>query len=395
MNYFHQVVTVTLWEYKRFFKPKNEVLGVVIMLFVSAIFYFGTRYAMLEPDEKPALHVFQDLDSQLIEKLSPGFELKRIPPKDESLVLEEIALQKEGLLLLRNDQGFILHAYKKNKDVIKGLRTVLDDYSRNTAVDSLGLSKANLDYLLSPAPMVESYFYSDNSKSRVLLAIFFAVLMLLAVFLSFAYQFTAITGEKQLRITEQIVSAIKPQVWMDGKIFGITLTGISSMVIYSLLGIIGGALYFQFTGLPVSAILDYLYLPSILLYLPFAITGVLIWNAILAAVASAITDPNNSGKSSLMMLPVLFVFTSFLVVRNPDNSMAVFLSWFPLTSAAAMPMRWAITEVGVWQLIGSFVLLVTTFYLLRKLAAKVFRVSILISGKEPTWAEIYRLSKET
>ena len=33
-------------------------------------------------------------------------------------------------------------------------------------------------------------------------------LMLLAVFLSFAYQFTAITGEKQLKITEQIVSAI-------------------------------------------------------------------------------------------------------------------------------------------------------------------------------------------
>jgi ABC-2 type transport system permease protein len=42
---------------------------------------------------------------------------------------------------------------------------------------------------------------------------------------------------------------------------------------------------------------------------------------------------------------------------------------------------------------GSFVLLMLTFYLLRKLAAKIFRVSILMSGKEPSWNEIFRLVK--
>jgi ABC-2 type transport system permease protein len=182
---------------------------------------------------------------------------------------------------------------------------------------------------------------------------------------------------------------------MDGKIFGITLTGISSMFTYSLLGIIGGILFFQFTGVPVSTILDYLYLPSILLFLPFALTGILIWNAIMAAIASVITDPNNSGKSALMFLPLLFVIASFLIIRDPDSGLAVFLSWFPLTSATSMPMRWAITEVGIWQLFGSFFILVATFYLLRKLAAKIFRVSILISGKEPSWSEIFKLSKES
>jgi len=167
------------------------------------------------------------------------------------------------------------------------------------------------------------------------------------------------------------------------------------MITYSLLSIIGGVLFFQFTGLPASVILEYLYLPSIALYLPFALIGVLIWNAILAAIASIITDPNNSGKSSLMMLPVVFVIASFLVTRDPDSGLSVFLSWFPLTSATAMPMRWAITEVGFWQLAGSFLLLVLTFYFLRKLAAKIFRVSILITGKEPTWGEVYKLSKQS
>jgi len=58
-----------------------------------------------------------------------------------------------------------------------------------------------------------------------------------------------------------------------------------------------------------------------------------------------------------------------------------------------MPMRWAVTEVEFWQPAGSFIVLMASFYWLRKLAAKVFRVSVLMSGKEPSWGEIFRLIK--
>jgi ABC-2 type transport system permease protein len=86
---------------------------------------------------------------------------------------------------------------------------------------------------------------------------------------------------------------------------------------------------------------------------------------------------------------------SFLVIRDPDNNMSLFLSWFPLTSATSMPMRWAVSEVEYWQLAGSFIVLAATFYSARKLAAKIFRVSILINGKEPSWSEIFKLLKES
>ena len=45
MNYFKQVITVTRWEFMRFFKPKNEALGIAIMLLISVISYFGGKYA--------------------------------------------------------------------------------------------------------------------------------------------------------------------------------------------------------------------------------------------------------------------------------------------------------------------------------------------------------------
>jgi len=394
MKYLKQVVTVTRWEFSRFFKPKNEAIGIVILLAVSVVFYFGGKYAFSEPEMKLEISVLNDMDYSLIQILKNDYIINRIPAEDKTKAIERLKNEKDGVLLENHGETFALFAYK-NTWAIKKLKTCLTEYHKQKEMQKVGLSPNELATVLSPASVVESFIYNDNSKNRLVLSWFFAGLMILAVFLSFAYQFTAITGEKQLKITELIVSAISPQLWMDGKIFGITLTGISSMLTYSVLSIIGGMLFFQFTGMPISGILDYLYLPSIIVYLPFAIAGILIWNAILAAIASIITDPNNSGKSSLMMLPIVFVLASFLVTRDPDSKFSIFLSWFPLTSATSMPMRRAITEVDSWQLAGSFFILVLTFYFLRKLAAKIFRVSILITGKEPTWNEVVRLLKQS
>lgn len=394
MKYIKQVITVTRWEYSRFFKPKNEAIGIVIMLVVSALFYFGGKYAFSDTDKVLEITVLKDVDYSLTEILKDDYKLNLIQTEYKAKFIEIIETEQNGVLLENNSGVFTLHAYK-NTPAIKKLKTYLTEYHKQIEMQKIGLNANQLSAVLSPAQVIESFHYTDNSRNRVVLSFFFAGLMILAVFLSFAYQFTSITGEKQLKITEQIVSAISPQVWMDGKIFGISLTGISSMLTYSVLSITGGMLYFQFTGMRVSGILDYLYLPSILLYVPFALAGILIWNAMLAAIASIITDPNNSGKSSLMMLPLVFVLASFLVTRDPDSRLSVFLSWFPLTSATSMPMRWALTEVGFWQLAGSFLVLAFTFYFLRKLAAKIFRVSILITGKEPTFGEVYRLSKQS
>ncbi len=394
MNYIKQIITVTRWEFGRFFKPKNEAIGIIVMLIVSAVFYLGSKYALSDKSPEIEIFVHNDTDGALTEFLKDDFAVQQLPPEQKERFISELSVEKKGVLLDKKEDAIGLYAYKNNRD-IKKLKSLIDVYHKQIEMQKLGLSSEQLASVLSSAPIEESFIYTDNSRNRVILAYFFAGLMIMAVFLSFAYQFTAITGEKQLKITEQIVSAISPQVWMDGKILGITLTGISSMLTYSLLSIVGGVLFFQFTGTPVSGILDFLYLPSIALYLPFALIGVLIWNAILAAIASVITDPNNSGKSSLMMLPLVFVIASFLVTRDPDSGLSIFLSWFPLTSATSMPMRWAITEVGIWQLTGSFMLLVLTFYFLRKIAAKIFRVSILMTGKEPSWSEVYRLIKMT
>ncbi|MGD8781752.1 MAG: hypothetical protein PVH88_22650 [Ignavibacteria bacterium] len=54
--------------------------------------------------------------------------------------------------------------------------------------------------------------------------------MLLGIFLGLAYQFVAITGEKQLRISEVVVAAISPQKWIDGKILGISFLSLAFLI---------------------------------------------------------------------------------------------------------------------------------------------------------------------
>jgi len=392
MSYLKQIITVTHWEFGRFFKPKNEAIGIIVLLIVSIVFYFGSKYALSDNSPEITIYIHNDTDGALYEVLKNDFNVQQLPSDQKHNFIRKLDVNKKWVLIDIKANAIGLYAYKSTRDV-KKLKSQIDVYHKQKEMQKLGLSPEQLATVLASAQLEESYIYTDNSKNRVILAYFFAGLMLMAVFLSFAYQFTAITGEKQLKITEQIVSAISPQVWMDGKILGITLTGISSMITYSVLSIIGGVIFLQFLGLPISSVLDYLYFPSIALYLPFALIGVLIWNALLAAIASVITDPNNSAKSSVMMLPIVFVITSFIVTRDPDSGLSLFLSWFPLTSATSMPMRWAITEVAIWQLTGSFILLALTFCFLRKLAAKVFRVSILMTGKEPSWKEVYNFLK--
>lgn len=393
MNYFKQVYTVTWWEFKRFYKLKNELIGIAVLLIFFVIGYFGGNFAVKGATEKQNITIPASADTQLAEILAQSYHLETVPDHQKDSLMEQISFQKEGMMLWEEEEGFRLFAYKEPGRLSK-LQDQLNDYSKLKKLQDKGLDIDDYEHITSPAPLETQYIYEAGRGQRRIVAFFFAGLMVMAVFQSFAYQFTAITGEKQLKITEQIISAIKPQVWMDGKILGITLTGISSMVTYLVLSILGGMLVFLFTGAAISRILDYVYLPALILYFLYTLMGILMWNSLLAAIASIITDPNNSGKSSLMMLPALFVLASLIVLSQPDNHVGIFLSWFPLTSATGMPMRWIATEVAWWELVGSFVVLTATFYLMRRLAATIFRVSILISGKEPSWSEIYKMIRE-
>ncbi len=393
MNYFKQLKTVAFWEYQRFYKLKNELIGIAVLIIMGLVGgSVGAGIQSYAEAEKDITITITDQESPELKKaLSEKFTVDIIDASQQDDFIEKIKQERKGLLLCSDGDIFMLHAYKEPRP-INDIQNVLDTYRQNLAIKEKGISTEQLDYVLEPAEFEKEYYREEEAQYRTVAAYVFVVLMIMAVFSSFAYQFTGITGEKQLKVTEMIVSAIKPKVWMDGKIVGITLTGLSSMLSYLVIAILGGIVIFILANISAASVLKYIHLPSIILFFLFTIMGILMWNAFMAAIASIITDPNNSGKSSIMFIPVAFVLNSFFVISYPESNLATFFSWFPLTSPSTMPILWSITDIALWQLAGSFIVLTATFYLLRTLAAKIFRVSILISGNEPSWGEVFRLA---
>jgi ABC-2 type transport system permease protein len=216
----------------------------------------------------------------------------------------------------------------------------------------------------------------------------FIGILLLAVFTSMAYIMTGIAGEKQLRVTESVVSAISPQAWIDGKVLGITgfaLASVAGSVAGGLIVAVGARVATGFT-LPAAAVR-----PGVILALSvFTLLGLLLWNSFFAAVASTMEDPNTSGRSSLLMLPALPVVMSIAILRDPDSLVSRILALCPLTSAPALPMRLVLSDPGLAEIGASVALLIGAIWLMRRLAGRIFEVGMLLYGKEPTLREIGR-----
>jgi ABC-2 type transport system permease protein len=88
----------------------------------------------------------------------------------------------------------------------------------------------------------------------------------------------------------------------------------------------------------------------------------------------------------MMFLPGIPVGLAFSMINNAEGAMMQFLSIFPLTSYAAMPLRMANTSVPMWQWLLSVSLLVLCMWWLKTAATRIFELGIRMYGKEPDWS---------
>jgi ABC-2 type transport system permease protein len=376
------ILTVASWEYNRFFKWKDVLKGLFWTTLVGALSFFGTQWLLSDSSEKVTVVVesygpFDPADFTLP-------DVTFIPATDDSV-------SSDGVLTVESVDRAVLDL-PGQRNWARDVKTLLSDLRTEAKREALGVSAesyADIGAGIEMEQRIESE--PTRSRSTKLIAGFSIFFVLMAVFLSFAYQFTAITGEKTLRITEQIVAAISPQSWMDGKILGISAIGITYVILYSLLSIGVTFVVFLFTGGSILAVLASLQPVLVVTFLLFALLGILMWNAFLAAVAATIDDPNSSQRSGLMMFPIVPVFFAGLALLNPDTGAVTFMSYFPITSYAVMPARMVLSSVPWWEPAISITLLAATAWFFRLLAGRIFRTAMMMHGKEPSYKEMWGL----
>ena len=87
------------------------------------------------------------------------------------------------------------------------------------------------------------------------------------------------------------------------------------------------------------------------------------------------------------MIPMVFVN---LFLSSPNSGLSVFFSYFPLTSPIVMLIRVLVSPPAWWELASSCAILLASVWGAYRLAAKVFRVGILMTGKRRKLGEIIR-----
>lgn len=250
----------------------------------------------------------------------------------------------------------------------------------------------------------------------------------LGLMLSFvSYMFIMIYGgmviqsvieEKKSRIVEVMVSSVRPFELMMGKIIGVGLVGLTQMAIWIVLfmGISLGAQFFllgdlysaesiaaaQSAGSVSASDLEAInevfgvlqgidFVEIIVMFILFFIGGYLLYASILAALGSAVSSDEDTGQLMLpvTMLMVFSLYVGMASANNPEGQLAFWTSLIPFTSPIVMMSRLAY-DVPLWQEILSIVILFGSFVLMTFFGAKIYRVGILMYGKKPSFAELWR-----
>ena len=81
------------------------------------------------------------------------------------------------------------------------------------------------------------------------------------------------------------------------------------------------------------------------------------------------------------------------IIRNPDGSLALGMSIFPLSSPIAMMIRLPFEGVEYWELLLSMFLLILSFLIATWVSSRIYRVGILMYGKKNSFKELIKWIK--
>ena len=143
---------------------------------------------------------------------------------------------------------------------------------------------------------------------------------------------------------------------------------------------------------------EFFRLPLVTIFILFVfyfLGGFFLYSSLFAAVGAAVDNETDTQQFMLpIMMPlVLGVYIGFAtVISDPHGPMSIIFSMIPFTSPIVMLMR---VPFGVpwYEIAISMALLLGTFVFMVWLAAKIYRVGILMYGKKPTYKDLWKWLK--
>jgi len=207
----------------------------------------------------------------------------------------------------------------------------------------------------------------------------------------------AVIEEKETRIAEILFSSVKPFALMMGKLVGVSLVALTQLAIwglaFSVFALYGvGILASQGTraNIPSIPFSHYIYFGL------FFLLGYFIYATIYALVGSMVTTAQEGGQLAMPIILILVVsfYLFWPVSRSPDSPFSFWVSMIPFTAPVAMLVRIVTQTPPFWQIALSLLIGFSSVLLIMWVAARIYRVGMLMYGKRASIPEAIRWARQ-
>jgi ABC-2 type transport system permease protein len=273
------------------------------------------------------------------------------------------------------------------------LRNAATEAIVDARVRAAGLDRRRIDALTKvPRPPSVTVTATGESATRPdfagLLPMGFTILLMISVMSSGQYLLTTTIEEKSSRTMEVILSAVSPLELLTGKILAQMAVGLTILVTYLSMGILG------LVSMAMFGLLD----PSLLvfLFIFFLITYV-IMGSLMAAIGSAVNELREAQSlmtpiTLLMMIPWLFWFP---ISREPNSTFATIVSFIPPMNAFAMLLRLTSTSPPpMWHVWLSIAVGIVAAAGALWFASRIFTIGLLMHGRPPNFATLLKWARQ-
>lgn len=200
------------------------------------------------------------------------------------------------------------------------------------------------------------------------------------ILMSASLLLNSVTKEKENRVVEIMMSTTTPRQLLTGKFVGLGIIGVFQAVLWMGTGFV----LLRLSGTTFQLPEEYLLPVSVLIWgLIFFLLGYAVYASLMAGVGALAPNLREASQVTLiviapLLLPLMMIS---VLIREPNGTVAVILSLFPLSAPVTMMTRLASANVPLWQILLSIGLLAVTAVLILRAVAKMFRAQTLLSGQ--------------
>jgi ABC-2 type transport system permease protein len=333
-------------------------------------------------------------------------DLSTFPQVQEKLDKDVKSRDINGYLVIKKeDKEYSAEFFAENVSDLGTIRQLEDATSDSIVEKRLileGMDTKKIKELSKPIDVktkkiVETGTTKEDKGQTMILGLIMMVILYTTMLIYGMTVLRGIVEEKQSRIVEVIISSISPLQLMFGKILGIGLVGLTQFAVWSFFAAVIPTALASFSL--ASGMISMPDVPKSLLiyFMLYFLLGYFIYATLFALAGSIVSNEQDSQQVQMpiTMLLIVAVMFSSLIIRDPNGTASVVLSLVPFFAPVLMFLRIVVQTPPFWQILLSMALMAFTILACSWLAAKIYRVGILMYGKRPNIPELIKWLKYT